>query len=137
MKRTLVYWGIIGLGLCLFLGCSRETGETELHKFYSEKVAAVNAAAQALAAAKNTNQAAAELEKGYKILREAVAQEGFLFNRYPRAKETQEIQQLQGEYLAASEKFSREVEALPTRLVPDRTLIEALHKMQSGLRQTQ
>jgi hypothetical protein len=113
-------------------GCSQDTGEAELNKFYTEKIAAVNGAARALAAVKSTEQAAAELEKGYKILREAVAQEEFLFHQHPRAKETPEIQKLQEDYLHASEKFSREVEALPTRLVPDRTLIEALHKMGRG-----
>ncbi|MCU0580583.1 MAG: hypothetical protein MUF69_13740 [Desulfobacterota bacterium] len=103
-----------------------------MNKFYAEKIAAVNAAARALAAAQNTKQAAAELEKGYKILREAVAQEEFLYHQHPRAKETLDIQKLQEDYLAASEKFSREVEALPARLAPDQTLIEALHKMGRG-----
>jgi hypothetical protein len=134
MKRLFVWWWFIGLIGFFALGCGRETGEAELNKFYSEKIAAVTAAARALAAAKNTEQAAVELERGYRVLREAVAQEEFLFNQYPRAKETPEIQKLQEDYLAASERFSREVEALPTRLVPDRTMIEALRKMRGGLK---
>jgi hypothetical protein len=132
MKRTLIFGGFVALWICLSLGCGRDTGEAELNKFYTEKIAAVNAAARSLGAAKNTKQAAMELEKGYKILREAVAQEEFLFHQHPRAKETLEVQKLQEDYLAASEKFSREVEVLPTRLVPDRTLIEALHKVGRG-----
>ncbi|MBI5585156.1 MAG: hypothetical protein HY892_15185 [Deltaproteobacteria bacterium] len=136
MKKVFVLIVFTGLLACFSFGCSKDTGEAEVNKFYSEKIAAVNAAARALAAAKNTDQAAAELEKGYKVLREAVAQEEFLFNQYPRVKETQEIQKFQEDYLAASEKFSREVEALPTRLVPDRTMIEALHKIKSGFKPT-
>ena len=132
MKPKRFPWGIMVLILFLSGGCGRDTGEAELNKFYSEKIAAVNTAARALAAAKNTEQAAAELEKGYRILREAVAQEEFLFHQHPRAKETVEVQKLQEDYLAASERFSREVEVLPTRLVPDRTLIEALHKVGRG-----
>jgi hypothetical protein len=128
LKKFLFCIGLIGL-IGPILTCGRDTGEAALNKFYTEKIAAVNAAARALAAAQNTEQAAAELEKGYKILREAVAQEEFLYNQHPRAKETLDIQKLQEDYLAASEKFSREVEALPARLVPDRTLIEALHRM--------
>jgi hypothetical protein len=132
MKQLAFFIGLIGLIGPIALGCGRDTGEAELNKFYTEKIAAVNAAARSLAAARNTEQAAAELEKGYKILREAVAQEEFLFHQHPRAKETLEVQKLQEDYLAASEKFSREVEVLPTRLVPDRTLIEALHKVGRG-----
>ena len=131
MKQLFYFIGLISL-IGFMPGCSQDTGEAELNKFYTEKIAAVNGAARALAAVKSTEQAAAELEKGYKILREAVAQEEFLFHQHPRAKETPEIQKLQEDYLHASEKFSREVEALPTRLVPDRTLIEALHKMGRG-----
>jgi hypothetical protein len=132
MKRTLFLSGWVALMLCLSLGCGQETGEAEVYRFYTEKTAAVNEAARSLAAAQNTEQAATELDKGYKILREAVAQEEFLFHQHPRAKETPEVQRLQEDYLAASEKFSREVEALPARLAPDQTLIEALHKMGRG-----
>jgi|WetSurMetagenome_2_1015567.scaffolds.fasta_scaffold707777_1 hypothetical protein len=119
------------LAALLFFGCGSDPGLTELSQLYTEKIAAVNEAAQALAAARDTEQAARELGKGYKILREAVAREEFIFNRYPRTRETPEVKQLQEDYLAASEKFSREVEALPKRLVADRTLIEALKKMKS------
>jgi len=117
------------LAFLFLFGCGTESGEPEWNAFYSEKTAAVNGAANALAAARNTDQAAAELEKGYKILREAVAQEAFLLNRYPVAQEAPEIRKLQEDYLAASDKFSREIEALPARLVADRTLIEALKKI--------
>jgi hypothetical protein len=119
------------LAAFLLLGCGSDPGLTELSQLYTEKIAAVNEAARALAAARDTEQASRELEKGYKILREAVAREEFIFNRYPRTRETLEVKQLQEDYLAASEKFSREVEALPKRLVADRTLIEALKKMKS------
>ena len=74
------------------------------------------------------------MEKGFKTLREAVAQEEFLINKYPRVVETTEIHKLQEDYLAASDKFAREVEALPKRLVVDRVLIEALKKMQGGFK---
>jgi hypothetical protein len=120
-----------GLAFLFLFGCGPESGEPEWTAFYSEKIAAVNGAANALAAARNTALAAAELEKGYKILREAIAQEAFLLNRHPRAKEDPEIRKLQEDYLAASDKFSREIEALPARLVSDRTLIEALKKIGS------
>jgi len=130
--RKVPFWIVVGsLAAVLFCGCGSDPGLTELSQLYTEKIAAVNEAAQALAAARDTEQAARELGKGYKILREAVAREEFIFNRYPRTRETPEVKQLQEDYLAASEKFSREVEALPKRLVADRTLIEALKKMKS------
>lgn len=119
------------LAAVLLFGCGSDPGLIELSQLYTEKIAAVNEAAQALASARDTEQAARELEKGYRILREAVTREASIFKRYPRTKETPEVKQLQGDYLAASEKFSREVEALPKRLVADRTLIEALKKIRS------
>ena len=119
------------LAAVLLFGCGSDSGLTELSRLYNENIVAVNDAAIALAAARNTEQAAAELEKGYKLIREAAAREEFIFNRYPRTRETPEIKKLQEDYLAVSEKFSREVEALPKRLAADRTLIEALKKMSS------
>ena len=131
MRRfsNLVFVGC--LAAFLVFGCGADSGVSELSKLYNEKIVAVHEAALRLAAARNSEQAAAELEKGYKILREAAAQEEFIFNRYPRTRETPEVRKLQEDYLAVSAKFSREVEALPKRLAADRTLIEALKKMRN------
>jgi hypothetical protein len=131
MKGFSILVSVGWLAAVFLFGCGPDSGVVELSKLYNEKIVAVHEAALALAAARNTEQAAAELEKGYKILREAAAREEFIFNRYPRTRETPEIRKLQEDYLAVSEKFSREVEALPKRLPADRTLIEALKKMSS------
>ena len=132
MKRVLYSLTTFGLLAFFLFGCSSDPGPEKLARFYREKTAAVKGAAEALAAARNSDQAAAELEKGFKILREAVTQEALMNKQRPRTTEPPEITELQGDYLAASEKFSREVEALPKRLPVDRRLIEALKKVSDG-----
>ena len=137
MKQVWIPIVICSLAAGIVIGCRSDTGQKEWVDFYQEKIAAVLSAANALAAANNTEQAAREMEKGFKALREAVAQEEFLINKYPRVVETPEIHKLQEDYLAASDKFAREVEALPKRLVVDRVMIEALKKMQGGFKPSQ
>ena len=105
-----------------------------MEKFYSGKIAAVNEAANLLAAANKPEEAVAAMEKGFKALKEAIAEEAALLTKYPAIKEKSDLKRLQDDYLSASDKFSKEVEALPNRFTADPKLIEALGRMKNRKR---
>jgi hypothetical protein len=121
---------LVAAALLLF-GCDSDPGRVEVEKFYSEKVMAVNEAANRLAAAKEIDEALAVMEKGFKVLKGAITPEAALLKKYPDAEKNPAIKKLQEDYLSASDKFSREVEALPNRFIADPKLIEALGRMKN------
>ena len=134
MRKLFVTWFVLVLVSALLFGCGSDPGRVEMEKFYSGKVAAVNEAANLLAAANKPEEAVAALEKGFKALKEAIAEEATLLNKYPAIKEKSAIKKLQDDYLSASDKFSKEVEALPNRFMADPKLIEALGRMKNRKR---
>lgn len=119
---------LVAAALLLF-GCDSDPGRVEVERFYSEKVMAVNEAANRLAAAKKIDEAITAMEKGFKALNEAIAPEAALFKKYPGAEKNPAIKRLQDDYQSASDKFSREVETLPNRFEADPKLIEVLGRM--------
>jgi hypothetical protein len=121
---------LVASALLLF-GCDSDPGRVEVEKFYSEKVMAVNEAANRLAGAKKIDEAITAMEKGFKVLNDAIASEAALLKKYPEAEKDPTINKLQEDYLSASDKFSREVEALPNRFIADPKLIEALGRMKN------
>ena len=115
---------MVAAALLLF-GCGSDPGRIKMEAFYSGKVTAVNEAANLLAAANKPEEAVAALEKGFKALKEAIAEEAALLRKYPDAEKNPAIKKLQDDYLSASDKFSKEVEGLPNRFMADPKLIEA------------
>jgi hypothetical protein len=129
-------FGVMALlaAVLLLFGCDSDPGRVEVEKFYTEKIMAVNEAANRLAAAKKIDEALASMEIGFKVLKEAVAPEAALLQKYPATEKNPAIKKLQEDYLAASDKFSREVEALPNRFTADPKLSEALGRMKNRKR---
>ncbi len=121
---------LIAAALSLF-GCDSDPGLVEVEKFYSEKIMAVNEAANQMAAAKKIDEAIAAMEKGFKVLKGAIGPEAALLKKYPEAEKNPAIKKLQDDYLSASDKFSREVELLPNRFIADSKLFEALGRMKN------
>jgi hypothetical protein len=124
---------LVAAALLLF-GCDSDPGRVEVEKFYSENVMAINEAANRLAAAKRIDEAIPAMEKGFKVLKEAIAPEAALLKKYPDIEKNPIVKKLQEDYLSASDKFSREVEALPNRFMADPKLIEALGRMKNRKR---
>lgn len=116
---------------CLLFRCDSDPGRVEVEQFYSKKIMALNEAANRLAAANKIDEAITAMENGFKVLREAIAPEAALFQKYPAAKENPTIKKLQDDYLSASDRFSKEVEALPNRFRDGPKLIEALGRMKN------
>ena len=131
MRKLFVTGSVLVLVSALLFGCGSDPGRVEMEKFYSGKVAAVNEAANLLAAANKPEEAVAAMEKGFKALKEAIAEEAALLTKYPAIKEKSDIKKLQDDYLSASDKFSKEVEAIPNRFMADPKLIEALGRMKN------
>jgi hypothetical protein len=131
MRKPIVRVIALVAAALLLIGCGSDPGRVEMEKFYSGKIAAVNEAANLLAAAHKPDEAVAALEIGFKALKEAIAEEAALLNKYPAIKEKSDIKKLQDDYLSASEKFSKEVEILPNRFPADPKLIEALGRMKN------
>jgi len=134
MRKLFVTGSVLVLVSALLFGCGSDPGRVEMEKFYSGKVEAVNEAANLLAAANKPEAAVAAMEKGFKALKEAIAEEAALLKKYPDTEKNPAIKKLQDDYLAASEKFSKEVEALPNRFMADPKLIEALGRMKNRKR---
>jgi hypothetical protein len=132
-KRFALFFVPVMIGAVWF-GCGSDPGRVELEKFYGAKITAVNEAANQLAAAKKPEEAVAAMERGFKTLKEAVPEEAALLKRYPAIKEQSAIARLQDDYLSASDKFSREVAALPNRFMADPKLIEALGRLKNRKR---
>ena len=132
-KPIIKVMALVAAALLLF-GCGSDPGWVEMEKFYSGKIAAVNEAANLLAAANKPEEAVAAMEKGFKALKEAIAEEAALLTKYPAIKEKSDLKRLQDDYLSASDKFSKEVEALPNRFTADPKLIEALGRMKNRKR---
>ena len=131
MRKPIVRVMALVAAALLLIGCGSDPGRVEMEKFYSGKIAAVNEAANLLAAAKKPDEAVAAMEKGFKALKEAIAEEEVLLSKYPAIKEQSAINKLQDDYLSASEKFSKEVEILPNRFPAYPKLIEALGRMKN------
>jgi len=131
MRKPFVTLFVLVVVSALLCGCGSDPGRNEMEKFYSGKVAAVNEAANLLAAANKPEEAVAAMEKGFKALKEAIAEEAVLFKKYPDTEKNPAIKKLQDDYLSASDKFSKEVEALPNRFIADAKLIEALGRMKN------
>jgi hypothetical protein len=134
MKKPIVWVMALLAAVFLLFGCDSDPGRVEVEKFYTEKVMAVNEAANRLAAAKKIDEALAAMEIGFKVLQEAVAPEAALLQKYPATEKNPAIKKLQEDYLSASDKFSREVEALPNRFMADPKLSEALGRMKNRKR---
>jgi len=131
MRKPFVTLFVLVVVSALLCGCGSDPGRNEMEKFYSGKVAAVNEAANLLAAANKPEEAVAAMEKGFKALKEAIAEEAVLLKKYPDTEKNPAIKKLQYDYLSASDKFSKEVEALPNRFIADAKLIEALGRMKN------
>jgi len=131
MRKLFVTWFVLVMVSVLLFGCGSDLGRVEMEQFYSGKIAAVNEAANLLAAANKPEEAVAAMEKGFKALKEAIAEEAVLFKKYPDTEKNPAIKKLQDDYLSASDKFSKEVEALPNRFTADPKLIEALGRMKN------
>jgi len=131
MRQPFVTLFVLVVVSALLCGCGSDPGRNEMEKFYSGKVAAVNEAANLLAAANKPEEAVAAMEKGFKALKEAIAEEAVLLKKYPDTEKNPAIKKLQDDYLSASDKFSKEVEALPNRFIADAKLIEALGRMKN------
>jgi hypothetical protein len=131
MRNSIVRLLALMAAALLLFGCESDPGRVEAEKFYSEKTMAVNEAANQLAAAKKIDEAIAAMEKGFRVLKGAIAPEAALLKKYPDAKKNPDIKKLQEDYLSASDKFSREVELLPNRFIADSKLIEALGRMKN------
>jgi hypothetical protein len=134
MQKPIVWVMALLAAVLLLFGCDSDPGRVEVEKFYSEKVLAVNEAANRLAAAKKIDEAIAAMEIGFKVLKEAVAPEAALLQKYPDAEKNPAIKKLQEDYLSVSDKFSKEVESLPNRFMADPKLIEALGRMKNRKR---
>ena len=131
MRKLFVTWFVLVLVSALLFGCGSDPGRVEMEKFYSGKVAAVNEAANLLAAANKPEEAVAAMEKGFQALKEAIAEEAALLKKYPATKRNPAIKKLEEDYLSASDKFSKEVESLPYRFIADPKLLEALGRMKN------
>ena len=114
-----------------FFGCHSDSGRLEVEKFYNEKIMAINEAANQLAAAKTIDEAITAMEKGFKVLKEAIGPEEALLKKYPDTGKNSATKKYQEDYLAASDKFSKEVTALPNRFIADPKMIEALGRMKN------
>ena len=134
MQKPIVWVMALLAAVLLLFGCDSDPGRVEVEKFYTEKVMAVNEAANRLAAAKKIDEALAAMETGFKVLKEAVAPEAALLQKYPATEKNPAIKKLQEDYLSVSDKFSREVESLPNRFMADPKLIEALGRMKNRKR---
>lgn len=132
--RKLIFWVIAVVAVLVLFGCDSDPGRVEAEKFYAEKVMAINEAANRLAAAKKIDEAIAAMETGFRVLKEAIAPEAALLQKYPDTEKNPAIKKLQEDYLSASDKFSKEVEALPKRFMADPKLIEALGRMKNRKR---
>ena len=131
MRKPIVrVMALIAAAVVLF-GCESDSGRNELEKFYIANIMAVNEAANRLAAAEKIEEAIPAMEKGFEVLKEAIAPEATLLKKYPDTEKNPVVKKLQDDYLAASEKFSQEVEALPKRFMADPKLIEALGRMKN------
>ena len=131
MRKPVIAVNALVAAALLLIGCGSDPGRAEMEKFYSGKIAAVNEAANLLAAAQKPDEAVAALEKGFKALKEAIVEEAALFKKYPAIKEQADIKKLQDDYLSAGEKFSKEVEILPNRFPADPKLIEVLGRVKN------
>jgi|GEM_PF-6285461 len=131
IRKLFVTLFVLVMVSALFFGCGSDPGWNEMEQFYSGKVAAVNEAANLLAAANKPEEAVAAMEKGFKALKEAIAEEAALFKKYPDTEKNPAVKKLQDDYLLASDKFSKEVETLPNRFIADAKLIEALGRMKN------
>jgi hypothetical protein len=131
MRKPIVWVTALVAVVGLLFGCDSDPGRVEAEKFYGEKILAINEAANRLAAAKKIDEAVAAIEKGFKVLREAIGPEAAILKKYPDLRRNPAIKRYQDDYLSASDKFSREVEALPNRFVADPALIEALGRMKN------
>ena len=131
MRKPLVRVIALFAAAVLLFGCDSDHGRAEVEKFYSKKITAVNEAANRMRTAKKIEEAITAMENGFKELKEAIAEEATLLNKYPAIKEKSDINKLQDDYLSASEKFSQEVEILPNRFMADPKLIEALGRMKN------
>ena len=129
-------FGVMALLAAAFVlfGCQSDPGRVEVEKFYSEKVMALNEAANRLAAAKKIDEAITAMEMGFKVLKESIAPEAALLQKYPATEKNPAIKKLQEDYLSASDKFSKEVEVLPNRFTADPKLSEALGRMKNRKR---
>ena len=131
MRKPIIRVMALVAAACLLFGCDSDPGRVEVEKFYSEKIMALNEAANRLAAANKIDEAITAMENGFKVLREAIAPEAALSRNTLPTKENPTIKKLQDDYLSASDKFSKEVEALPNRFRADPKLIEALGRMKN------
>jgi len=133
MRKLFVTWFVLVMVSVLLFGCGSDLGRVEMEQFYSGKIAAVNEAANLLAAANKPEEAVAAMEKGFQALKEAIAEEAALLKKYPDTEKNPAIIKLQDDYLSASDKFSKEVEALPNRFIAGPKLLEALGRMKNRL----
>jgi hypothetical protein len=131
MRKLFVTWFVLVMVSVLLFGCGSDLGRVEMEQFYSGKIAAVNEAANLLAAANKPEEAVAAMEKGFQALKEAIAEEAALLKKYPDTEKNPAIRKLQDDYLSASDKFSKEVEALPNRFIAGPKLLEALGRMKN------